>query len=88
MSEPHAMPQSDLTPQADVGEMSFEPAFERLQAISVRLSDERVPVSEMCALFAEGKGLERALSEFLETQRERIEAIERGEGVRTFHIVA
>ncbi len=40
----------------------------------------------MCDLFAEGKGLEIALTGFLDTQRERVEAIERGEGIRVFRI--
>ena len=40
----------------------------------------------MCDLFAEGKGLELALTEFLDTQRQRVEAIERGEGIRRFRI--
>ncbi len=66
--------------------LSFETGYERLQKISERLNEEKVPVSEMCDLFAEGKGLESALTGFLDTQRERVEAIERGEGIRTFRI--
>jgi exodeoxyribonuclease VII small subunit len=67
-------------------ELAFEQGYERLQAIANRLNEDEVPVSEMCDLFAEGKGLERALTEFLDTQRHRVEAIERGEGIREFHI--
>ncbi len=40
-----------------------------------------MPVSEMCDLFAEGKGLEQALTSYLDPQRERVEAIERAKGV-------
>ena len=40
----------------------------------------------MCDLFAEGKGLEQALTAFLDTERARVEAIERGEGVHAFRI--
>jgi exodeoxyribonuclease VII small subunit len=69
-----------------IQELTFEAGYERLQAISARLNDDEVPVSEMCDLFAEGKGLEQALTTYLETQRERVEAIERGEGVRAFRI--
>jgi len=67
-------------------ELPFEQGYERLQAIASRLNEDEVPVSEMCDLFAEGKGLELALTEFLDTQRQRVEAIERGEGIRTFRI--
>jgi hypothetical protein len=41
----------------------------------------------MCDLFAEGKGLERALTAYLDEQRTRIEAIERGDGVARFRVV-
>ncbi len=67
-------------------ELAFEQGYERLQTIASRLNEDEVPVSEMCDLFAEGKGLELALTEFLDTQRQRVEAIERGEGIRTFRI--
>lgn len=67
-------------------ELSFEDAYARLGAIARRLSDDAVPVSEMCDLFAEGRGLELACTEFLDTERSRVEAIERGEGVRAFRI--
>lgn len=67
-------------------ELSFEHGYSRLQAISNRLNEDEVPVSEMCDLFAEGKGLELALTEFLDTQRARVEAIERGEGIRAFRV--
>ncbi len=66
--------------------LSFEAGYERLQEISGRLNEDEVPVSEMCDLFAEGKGLEIALTGFLDTQRDRVESIERGEGIRAFRI--
>lgn len=68
-------------------ELTFEAGYERLQNIAARLNQEEVPVSEMCALFAEGKGLESALTGFLDTQQAQVEAIERGDGVRAFRIV-
>lgn len=71
-----------------ITDFTFEAGYERLQAIAGRLAEEEVPVSEMCDLFAEGKGLEQALTSYLDTQRERVEAIERGEGVQAFRIVA
>jgi exonuclease VII small subunit len=69
-------------------ELSFEDGYRRLAAIAERLGEEEVPVWEMCDLFAEGKGLELALTGFLDTQRARVEAIERGEGIRAFRVTA
>jgi exodeoxyribonuclease VII small subunit len=71
----------------DPTELTFEAGYERLQAIAERLNKEEVPVSEMCDLFAEGKGLEQALSKYLDTQSQRIETIERGEEIQAFRIV-
>jgi exodeoxyribonuclease VII small subunit len=68
-------------------EITFEAGYERLKTIADRIDEEEVPVSEMCNLFAEGKGLERALSDYLDTQQARLEEIERGEGVAAFKIV-
>jgi len=67
-------------------DLSFEAGYERLQEIAGRLNEDEVPVSEMCDLFAEGKGLEIALTDFLDSERGRVEAIESGEGIRTFRI--
>jgi exonuclease VII small subunit len=67
-------------------ELSFEAGYQRLAQIARRLNEDEVPVSEMCDLFAEGKGLEIALTGFLDSQRERVEAIDRGEGIRAFRI--
>ncbi len=68
-------------------ELTFEAGYARLQSIAARLNQDAVPVSEMCDLFAEGKGLEAALTGFLDEQQARVEAIEKGEGVRSFRIV-
>jgi exonuclease VII small subunit len=67
-------------------ELTFEQGYDRLQEIARRLGDQQVSVSEMCELFAEGRGLELALTEFLDHERARVEAIERGEDVRAFRI--
>jgi exonuclease VII small subunit len=69
-------------------ELTFEAGYERLRTIAERINKEEVPVSEMCDLFAEGKGLEQALTGYLDTQGQRVEAIERGEGIQAFRIVA
>ena len=73
---------------SEATELTFESGYERLQTIAARLGEQEVPVSEMCDLFAEGKGLEKALTDYLGEQRERVEAIERGEGIHAFKITA
>ena len=68
-------------------DITFETGYRRLQEIAERLGSDEVPVHEMCDLFAEGKGLEQALGTYLSEQKERVEAIERGEGMRAFRVV-
>ena len=68
-------------------EITFEAGYRRLQDIAERLGSDEVPVHEMCDLFAEGKGLEQALGDYLAQQKHRVEAIERGEGMRAFSVV-
>jgi exodeoxyribonuclease VII small subunit len=68
-------------------DITFEAGYRRLQDIAERLGSDEVPVHEMCDLFAEGKGLEQALADYLSQQKERVEAIERGEGMRAFRVV-
>jgi exodeoxyribonuclease VII small subunit len=67
--------------------VTFEKGYRRLQEISERVNSEEVPVHEMCDLFAEGKGLALALAGYLEEQKARVEAIERGEGIKAFRVV-
>lgn len=66
--------------------LTFEAGYERLQQIAARLNQEDVPVSEMCDLFEQGKGLEQALTDYLNTQKARVEAIQKGDGVQVFRI--
>ena len=68
-------------------DITFEAGYRRLQDIAERLGSDEVPVHEMCDLFAEGKGLEQALGDYLSEQKARVEAIERGEGMRAFRVV-
>jgi exodeoxyribonuclease VII small subunit len=68
-------------------DVTFETGYRRLQDIAERLGSDEVPVHEMCDLFAEGKGLEQALGDYLSQQKARVEAIERGEGMRAFRVV-
>jgi exodeoxyribonuclease VII small subunit len=91
MTPPTVTPASAAEPPAEATattRLTFEQGYARLQAIAERLNEADVPVSEMCDLFAEGKGLERSLTAFLDTQRARVEAIDRGEGVHSFEIAA
>lgn len=74
---------SDTT---ETAELTFEAGYERLQTIAGRVNEDEVPVSEMCDLYGEGKGLEQALTAFLDEQRALVEAIERGEGIQAFRI--
>jgi exodeoxyribonuclease VII small subunit len=73
---------------SDATVVSFEHGYGRLQEIAGRLNSEEVPVHEMCDLFAEGKGLEKALTGYLDTQKARVEEIERGEGIQIFRVEA
>jgi exodeoxyribonuclease VII small subunit len=68
--------------------LTFEQGYDRLQEISQRVTSEDVPVAEMCELFAEGKGLEKALTEYLDQQKSRVEDIERGKGIQAFRVTA
>jgi exodeoxyribonuclease VII small subunit len=68
--------------------ITFEAGYSRLQEIADRLSSDEVPVHEMCELFSEGKGLEQALTGYLDDQKSTVEAIDRGEGIRAFRVVA
>jgi exonuclease VII small subunit len=82
MSTPTSTPSTDPTP------ITFESGYRRLQEIAERVGSEEVPVHEMCDLFAEGRGLDQALTGYLSEQKMRVEAIERGEGIQAFKIVA
>ncbi len=77
-----------MTESVTPTEMTFEAGYDRLKAIAERIDQEEVPVSELCDLFAEGKGLELALTGYLDTQRTRLQSIERGDGLQSFRIVS
>jgi exodeoxyribonuclease VII small subunit len=63
--------------------ITFEQGYRRLQQIADEVNQSEIPVDRMGDLFAEGKGLERALTDHLEAQRARIE---RGEEIQAFRI--
>ena len=68
--------------------ITFGTGYRRLQEISERANSDEVPVHEMCDLFAEGKGLATALTSYLDEQKARVEAIERGDEIHAFKVVA
>jgi exodeoxyribonuclease VII small subunit len=72
----------------DATDITFEQGYRRLEQIAELVNSDKVSVDQMCELFAEGKGLDRALSAYLAEQKGRIERIERGEEIQAFRIVA
>jgi exodeoxyribonuclease VII small subunit len=68
--------------------ITFESGYRRLQEIADEVNQSEVPVDRMGDLFAEGKGLERALTDHLDAQKARIEKIERGEEIQAFQITS
>ena len=79
MSEPTATQPKPIT---------FEDGYRRLQAIADEVNQTEVPVDRMADLFAEGKGLDKALTDHLANEKGRIDRIERGEEIQAFQIVA
>jgi exodeoxyribonuclease VII small subunit len=68
--------------------ITFEEGYRRLQQIADEVNQSEIPVDRMGDLFAEGKGLEKALTDHLDEQKARIEKIERGDEIQAFHIVS
>jgi exodeoxyribonuclease VII small subunit len=68
--------------------ISFEDGYRRLQAIAEEVNQTEVPVDRMGDLFAEGRGLEKALTDHLTAQKARIERIEKGDEIQAFHITS
>jgi exodeoxyribonuclease VII small subunit len=66
--------------------ITFEKGYRRLQEIAEEVNETEVPVDRMGDLFAEGKGLDKALTDHLAEQKERIEKIERGDEIQAFRI--
>lgn len=79
---------SDLQPQASSEEISFEDGYEELKRITSRLSEDDVPIDEMFQLLRRGKGLEKSLRAYLETQEGQLKEIEAGKSLTEFEIVA
>lgn len=73
---------------SELATIKFEDGYRRLQEIAEHVNSEDVPVDELCELFSEGKGLEKALTSYLSEQKARVEKIERGEGIKSFQIAS
>ena len=74
--------------EAAMTEITFEDGYEELKEIVAALDREDVTVHEMCEHFARGKGLEKALREYLEAHRGKLTEIEQGQHIPEFRIVA
>ena len=68
--------------------ITFEEGYRRLQEIAEEVNETEVPVDRMGDLFAEGKGLDKALTDHLAKQKERIERIEKGDEIQAFRIAS
>ena len=70
--------------------LTFEQGYARLKEITDRLAvnDGSVGVDESCALFAEGKGLEVSLRDYLQTKVGQLDEIEAGNHLPAYQIVA
>jgi exonuclease VII small subunit len=67
--------------------ITFGKGYERLQEIADEVNQAEIPVDILGDRFAEGKGLEKALSDYLAGEKARIEQIEKGEEIQAFRIV-
>lgn len=81
---------SEKTKKADEApeQISFEAGYEELKEITARLAEDDVPIDELFALLRRGKGLEKSLRTWLETQQGELEEIEAGKSLAEFEIVA
>lgn len=75
---------STEAPQA----ISFSDAYDELKSITDQLNADQVEVDALVPLLRRGKGLERALRAHLERVEQDVEAIEAGEGIARYEIVA
>lgn len=71
----------------DAEKISFEDGYEELKTITARLGEDDVPIDEMFALLRRGKGLEKSLRTYLETQEGELQEIEAGNSLTEFEIV-
>ncbi len=79
-----AQPPADAEPE----KITFEDGYENLKQIVDRLGEDDVPIHELFDLLRRGKGLEKSLREYLETQEGELSEIEAGNSIESFEIVA
>jgi exonuclease VII small subunit len=68
-------------------EIVFEAGYERMKEIGARLDSADVTVAEMCDLYAEGKGLGRALMEYLDEREGELQEIDEGRNLPRFRVL-
>jgi exonuclease VII small subunit len=73
---------------AEPKKVDFETGYGRLRGIGERLEDPNVPVSEMCDLYAEGRGLSKALLGYLDEREGELKEIDAGNNLPPFEITA
>jgi exodeoxyribonuclease VII small subunit len=79
---------SKQNPHAKPRAIVFEAGYERMKEIGARLDSGDVTVAEMCDLYAEGKGLGRALMEYLDEREGELQEIDEGRNLPRFKVVA
>lgn len=77
-----------MTTVATPEPLTFEDGYTRLKAIRDRLGEDDATLDERCNLYAEGKSLEVALLEYLQTKEGELAEIEAGTDTSRFQIVA
>lgn len=69
-------------------EITFTEAYDELKQITDKLNSEEIDADELVGLLKRGKGLEAALRTHLTDIEQEVTAIEKGEGIDAFRIVA
>ncbi len=69
-------------------EITFSEAYDQLKSITNTLNNEEVEADELVDLLRRGKGLEVVLREHLSNIEQEVTAIESGEGILPYKIVA
>jgi exodeoxyribonuclease VII small subunit len=77
-----------MTKNTHARPISFEDGYDRMKQISSKLESDDMTVSEMCECYAEGKGLGKALLEYLDEREGELKEIDEGKNLPAFEIVA
>jgi exodeoxyribonuclease VII small subunit len=73
--------------KGDPEEISFEDGYQELKELVDRLREDEVPIEELFDKFRRGKGLEKALRDYLSEKEGELEEIEQGKHLPEFNIV-